>query len=291
MIARATMGTVGLATLLALQEGGALEIHGAGPSDNERRKQLQNAGWKSYSVKIGDHYYSYVYTPLGLGLSILGNMTDAYRYNELSQKDAFTRAGYAISRVGSTVFSQSFLSGLSGLFRALSGAPGDTIASVKQTLSSTFGSFTTPSIVRDIYRLFDPKVYQTTNIMGDMLRNTPFASSINQPALNAFGESVSYPTNRFISTVKQDPAWRFIVEQGLRVPVPDKYSQVPDGEGGKRRITPDEYYSYLRASGNEIKAAVLDHMDDWRGLEHDEAQKALNSEAERIRDRVKRELF
>lgn len=291
LIARATMGTIGLATLTTLQGTGALEINGAGPTDSAKRKQLEASGWKPYSIKIGDHYYSYIYTPLGLGLSIVGNMTDSYRYNELSQKDAFTRAGYAISRVGSTIFSQSFLSGLSNLFRALSGQPGDTIASVKQTLSSTFGSFTTPTLVRDIERLFDNTRYQTESILGDLLRNTPFSAAINKPALNAFGEPVTMPSNRFISVASDDPAWRFIVDNQLRLPVPGKYSQVSDGEGGKRRITPDEYYRFLRESGTRLKTAVIDNMADWRTLDHDEAQKRLNAEAQRIREDVKGELF
>lgn len=290
MITRAVLGTMGLSVMLGLHAAGKIRIHGDGPTDRERRRQLLNAGWKPYSVQIGNGYYSYIYTPIGLGLSLLGNMLDATEYKELGHKDALTRAGYTLSRLGSTIFSQSFLSGTSTFFRLLSGAPGDVIASAKQFFASTVGTITTPSILRDMKRLYDPKVYQSDTIMGDMLRNTVFASIINKPALNAFGEPVTYPASRFYSELKDDPAWRFVVKHGVRVSVPDKYTELSDGDGGKRRITPEEYYRYLRDSGQEMKQAILQNMDEWGDLDHDEIQDRMSKEGARIRKRVKAQL-
>jgi hypothetical protein len=291
LIARAAMGTLGLTGLLTLQETGYLKIHGNGPSDRERRRQLLNAGWKPYSLQIGEDYFSYVYSPVGLGLAVMGNMTDSYRYDELGQKDAFTRGGYAISRIGSTVFSQSFLSGLSTVFRALSGDPGDTVASIKQLFSATAGSFTTPRIIVDIQRLFDPTAYQSDSIAGDLLRNTPFSALVNKPTLNAFGEPVQMPTNRFISKIRDDEVWRLIARTGVRISVPSKYTTVPDGEGGKRRITPEEYYSYLKQSGQELKTYISDNMESLSELEKEDLQDKLNDEAKSIRERVKTGMF
>lgn len=277
MLARATFGTLGMTALAAMQSAGTLEINGAGPSDPERRRALEAAGWKPYSLKIGDHYWSYVYTPIGLGLSILGNMTDSYRYKEMEQKDMLTRAAYSISRIGSTVFSQSFLSGLSNLFQAL-GKPEEAVPALKNFFASTAGSISTPRIILDIQRLFDPTRYQSTTLAGDLLRNTPFAALVNRPALNAFGEPTTYPSNRFLSTIKPDPVWQLVVNKNLRVSVPDKYTEMPDGKGkgGRRRITPEEYYEVLEGSGKQLKQYVLDHMADFQQADPETAQKALD---------------
>jgi hypothetical protein len=286
LMARATMGTVGLSALLALQQKGVIQINGGGPQDTEKRKQLRETGWRPYSLKIGDKYVSYVYTPIGLGLSILGNMSDAVRYGEMDQPDAMTRAGYAIARVGSTIFSQSFLSGLSNLFGALSD-PGRSVSSIRSMISQTGGTLSTPRILLDIERLFDRRQFTSTSIAGDLVNNTPFAALVNKPALNAFGEPVRPPSNRFLSSVTDDPAWHFVADSGLRVPVPDKYTQVPDGRGGQRQLTPEEYYEYLEKTGPQMKRYlmlernVLDRL--IKSGQNDTAQNLLQNIAMRVR--------
>jgi len=275
MITRATMGTVGLVGLGTLQAAGLIQIHGNGPSDREKRRQLQGAGWRPYSIQIGDKYISYVYTPLSLGLSVVGNMTDSQRYHELEQKDAATRGAYAIARLGSTVFSQSFLSGLSRLFDALSNEPAKSITAVKQTLSSTAAAATTPNIARDIYRLFDNKSYQSNTLMEDLVRSTPFASIYLKPTLNAFGEPVRLQRQRFFDVLTSDPSWRFVISKGLRVPVPSKTGEVSKG----RRITPEEYYDLLSKTGPRMKQWIKDNQQKLDTMTEDDAQDELSKQS------------
>lgn len=294
MLTRATVGTVGLTLLGGLQAAGVLTVHGAGPSDPERRRQLQQAGWRAYSIQMGDHYFSYVYTPLGLGLSVLGNMSDAERYHELEQKDIATRGAYAIARIGSTVFSQSFLSGLSRLFNALSDSPQESVTAVKQTLSSTASAMVAPNLAKDIYKLFDNKAYQSNTLMEDLVRNTPFAALVLRPQLNAFGEPVRVQRQRFLDVMTSDPAWRFVIEKGLRVPVPDRNTEI--WKEHDRRITPAEYYELLQTSGPLLKQWILDHQDKpdplhglhvpLRAMTDDEAQDALSKAASDVRQPI-----
>lgn len=283
MITRATLGTAGLALLGGMQHAGVLEIHGAGPSDSEKRRQLQAAGWRPYSIQVGDHFFSYVYTPMGLGLSMVGNITDAERYHELEQKDVLTRSAYAVARLGSTVFSQSFLSGLSRLFNALSESPQESVSAVKQTLSSTVSSLTTPAIAKDIYKLWDNKAYQSNTLMQDLIRNTPFAALALKPQLNAFGEPVRVQRQRFLDVMTSDPEWRFVVEKGLRVPVPSRTSEIEEtdarGVKSKRRITPEEYYELLLKTGPRVKFWIGTNRDKLAGQTEQEAQDDLSKAA------------
>jgi hypothetical protein len=278
-LTRATMGTAGLALMGVLQQAGLLAIHGNGPSDREKRRQLMSAGWRPYSLQIGDAYISYVYTPVGLGLSIIGNMSDSQRYHELEQKDAATRGAYAVARLGSTIFSQSFLSGLSRLFGALSDEPGKSVTSVKQTLSGTVSGLAVPNLARDVYRLFDNKSYQSNTLMEDLIRNTPFAALALNPTLNAFGEPVELQRQRFFDVKTSDPAWRFVTEKGLRVPVPGRTSEMEKGV----RITPEEYYQLLKTTGPRLKKWVTDNRARLNVMTEDAAQDELSEAATRIR--------
>ena len=171
MLTRATLGTMGVGTLVAMQASGLIGIHGNGPADVDRRKQLMEAGWKPFSIQIGPHYFSYTYSPIGLYLSIVGNITDTYRYKQMEQKDALTRTMYGVSLLGATVFNQSFLSGLSNVFRALSGQAGEAVGAMRQALSQSVGSMTTPRIVLDMQRLvWDPTRYSSDYDHGRHLK-------------------------------------------------------------------------------------------------------------------------
>jgi hypothetical protein len=247
-----------LAGLGAAQYAGLLNIHGSGPSDTKKRKQLIETGWKPYTLEIGGRYYSYMTTPPGLMISTLGNVIDTYRYDELNKKDPVIRAAYVASQIPVTVFNQSFLNSLSTLFDAMSQTdPERSIFAMKKFASSTIGSATTPRIALDVQRIFDPKMYQGDTIQGVLLQNTPFASLVNRPVLNAFGEPVKPPSNRFISTVTKDMAWQTVIKAQLLVPLPAKDTKMPDGHGKDRDITPAEYYELVRQSGPKIRDWVV----------------------------------
>jgi hypothetical protein len=254
-------------------------VHGAGPSDEEKRRQLMNAGWRPYSLQIGDRYFVYSNTPVGLGLSILGNYLDSNRYREMEQKDALTRVAYSVARVGSTIFSQSFLSGLSRLFDALSTNPNESVNAVKQTLSGTVSGVTTPSLVRDATRLFDNKLYEANTLLEDLIKQTPFAALALKPTLNAFGEPVRLYRQRWLGKLTSDPAWRFVVEKGLRVPVASRSTKMLDDV----RITPQEYHKLVRETGQKVKTWLQDNMDRLSSLGDEEAQEELSDAAASIR--------
>lgn len=287
---RAAMGTSAMFGALALQSAGVIEIHGNGPKDAERRRQLMQQGWKPYSVKVGDHYLSYLPTPLAITFGILGNMSDSFRYHEMDSKHGATAAVYALARTANVITSQSFLSGLSNFFSMVSAQPDQAVASwrnyVAQTASAVF-----PKIALDISRIFDPTKYDSNTLSEDLMRNTPFASITNRASLNAFGESTSLPRQRFVSAISKDLAWQIVNAQQLRVPVPDKYTKVPDGRGGLRQLTPQEYYDMLQETGPKVKEWILSHAI-LENVEPADAQDRLDKAAAEIRgpvlDRIKR---
>ena len=75
-------GVAGLAftvTGLALTANGNLT--GGGPKDYKQRKLLEEAGWRPYSIKVGDDYISYQrMDPFASMLGIFADMSDINRY-------------------------------------------------------------------------------------------------------------------------------------------------------------------------------------------------------------------
>lgn len=280
LMTRSIMGTTGIIGLGVLNATGAIEINGLGPTDPEKKRQLQNAGWKPYSVKIGDNYYTYTYTPIGLGLSMLGNFFDSQRYNELSQKDALTRVAYSFARLPQTVFNQSFLSGLRGLFEILSDDPGLSVAALKRLFSNTATAATTPNFVRDINHLFDPTARKSENIAQDLVRNIPVARLGLKPTLNAFGEPVVVTRNRFFSQQSDDPAWRLVVSKNLRVPVVDQ-TTFEDSDDG---------YSYAKIAGQRMKNYIREYLPELQRATPEQAQDRLSKVARGIFDKAREDI-
>ncbi len=272
-LTKATAGTMGLVGLGIMNQLGLLQVHGGGPSDPQRRRQLQAAGWKPYSIQVGDTYVSYQPTPLGLGLSSLGNYLDADRYQELKQKDALTRAAYSISRIPSTVFNQSFLSSLAGTFKALSSSsPGEQISELKKLFSRTSSSLVTPAIARDMNRIFDPAYRDSDSFMEDVIKDIPVARLNLRPSLNAYGDEAEQPSNRFVSSRKSDPAWRIVVEKNLRIPVADE-TVFTEPEAG---------YEYQRIAGEGMRRYVEKNLNLLKGMTADEAQESITSASNSI---------
>jgi hypothetical protein len=289
LFVRAAIGTSVMAGAVAAQAAGLIAIHGGGPRDPEKRRQLLEGGWRPWSWQIGNTYISYLNTPLSLGMGFIGNATDPWRYGELDDKQWGAAIAYGFAKMGTVIASQSFLSGMANFFGAIGANPDQSISYLKRLTSGTAGNVL-PRLTMDTYKLFDPTKYDANTIMGVVLQNTPFAAAANKATLNAFGEKVETPRTfvgaRFVTTMTKDLAWQTVLQKGLKVPVPDKYTEMPDGHRGtkKRQITPDEYHELLSQSGPKIKAWIL-----TRGMSIEDPvklQDALEAKAKEIREPI-----
>lgn len=284
-LVKATAGTLGMAAVAALDAADAIQITSNGPDDNDERKQLQASGWKPYSVKIGDTWFSYQYTPLNLGFAMVGHYRDALRYNKLSEKDAQTRLAYGMLRTGTTIFDMSFLSGLSDFMESLSGTASST-KSAGRLIARTATSVLIPNLVKQVDRLFDPTAYEANSVTESLIRETPVTRSQTlKPMLNVLGEPVKLSNNKFFSTAKDDPVWKLIVDKQAFVSVPSKTSKI-----GDRPITADEYYSLIQKSGPQIRRYIQSNLRRFQSMKAEQVNDAIQAEATKIRAGVKKGL-
>lgn len=115
---RAFLGTLAMFMGLTLLKG---RISGGGPRDKEKRRLLDDSGWKPYSLRIGDRWIPYNDWWFGMTLAVVGNLNDYDEYNRgYKAKDHWDTVTYAVMGISKTMLDKSFLSGMSDTFAAVS---------------------------------------------------------------------------------------------------------------------------------------------------------------------------
>lgn len=294
-LAKATVGTLGMMAVAALaykeaeKESPKFAVYASGPRDTKQRYQLQESGWKPYSIKIGDHYFPYLYTPFVVPFSVIGSFHDSLRFNKMEDKDAATRLAVAFSHIPATIFSQSFLSSLSGLFEALDSKGGVQDPKAWAKLAARTGSsFVVPNAVRFIDKAFDPEVTQADSIKEIFAREFPVARSQMKPIINALGEPVKKEgldrvgMDRFWTTQKSDPVWEFIARKQAFISIPNKNTKILN-----RTMTPDEYYDYVQISGQRIKEVLKAQLPRLEQLNAEQLEKQMDAITRQQREAAK----
>jgi len=241
-------------------------IHGEGPSDSEEKKQWRASGGLPYSFKVGDRYYPYVNTPLR------GQLGDFFRYDKGESQNWTVDLLKAELWAGvGSVMHDNFLQGMNTLLTLLSAPEGHDSQVSLQNFAATvtssaamvpFGGTGT----RQILRFFNPTVYQGKGLIGEAARSIPIANQFLfglRPQLNVLGEEIaSNPVSRldipFVGgqAQSQDPVWRFIVDNNVKLSYPTSASV--DG----RKLDPDEFYDFVKLRGQALKPLLSAEIED-----------------------------
>ena len=281
-IRRAALGTAAMVTLLYLDQSGAIQITGSGPSDLNKRKELKaTGGWQPNSIILGDGKTKLSianWGAMGLVMSAIGNYADSIRYNGTDPEDAAQRMGAFVSAFGKAVVSQSFLKNV-----------GDTIDSIqnwdkgganvfKSLVANNVSSLIAPNIFRQIAKVFDPTQYDTPTIWDAIKNNLGITGGL-KPSLNVYGEPVQNNTNMqqlltnsFPNLQDPNPVRRHLSKNDVHITVPSKATKIAT-KSGKREMTPDEYRSYVEISGKAISDALDKNSKYIFGIKDQEALK------------------
>ena len=195
-------------------------INGSGPDDPAAKLALAKTGWKPWSLKVGNTYFSYLPTPLAMPLALLGELTDNYHYKKTGAKALFSTGSAVITRALLVPFDMLFLSGLSDFFKSTdSSQPEQAAARAKAFVSRLGSSFVVPNIVRDLNTRFVPAVLdklgietnlnnrraKTGLIEGIFIANTPVLREVfGKEDVDLLGNKIPI-TSRIASTRKPDP--------------------------------------------------------------------------------------
>lgn len=296
---RATMGTamiIALMTRLAEEDDDNPEftIYADGPRDLETKRQMMSRGWRPFTLKFGDHYFSYLYTPVGMGLALVGGMMDDYRDGRINKPSvtnmSFTSMASAMLRVTTE---QSFLAGIADIVKATDSP--DPVGKLSKFFARTTSTFVMPNLVKQLDKWINPTVQEANTLWESFIKEIPVARSFNlKTSLNVFGEEVKrtpgpfdFPgTERFVTTDPgTDPVFNLLGEKRIKVP---GFSKTTKFKGEK--MTPDLLHEYVKIAGPKIKAAIGAEIQAIKAMDREDAQDYINNLAASIKSDVKAQL-
>lgn len=283
---KATIGLIGMTAAYALaksyedDEDPWFAITGKGPSNFNKRNQLYSQGWKPYSVKIGDTWINYQYSPVGLAFSYIGNWMDGEKYEGLSESSNSGRLAHAMQSSASGVFDMSFLTGLGAFFDALStaGDPEKTKEKLLKTVGRTGSSFLIPNLLKQVDKAYDPTIYDKRTVSAAILSEIPVVKRYSglKPKINSFGQEVEKKGNRFTVKVEKDPVWMLMAKHSLFAP-----GLSPNTKLEGVLMTDEEFYDYAKISGELAYKEIIDEIeeleDDFNDMEQEEKKKVISS--------------
>jgi len=216
-------------------------ITGSGPTDMNQRRHLQSMGWKPYSLKIGDTYYSYeglepIATLVGLSADMAEILTnyESYDIDEQEKVDETTTA--IIAMVANQVIGKTFLKGVSDTIEAITEPD-----RYGERFLTNYSSSLIPAGVGTIARGLDPESKMVTNMIDGLKARIPGISKEVPRRRNIWGESIplSVPTPEglmgdigsfsniainpiYMSKERDSPADEFMLQNGFPISMPGK---------------------------------------------------------------------
>jgi len=180
-------------------------ITGGGPSDEKKKKALMATGWRPYSIKIGDSYYSYqrldpLSTLLGLGADLVEvGLNEPREFNETGLEKTFTALTLSITR---NATNKSYLAGIQNFTDALSD-PDRYMAKFGQNFLSSF----VPNIISQMAD-YDTQALTEVRTIGDAFAKKLGARSGLDKKRNLLGEEYTeeqWMGTGFINPIAMSP--------------------------------------------------------------------------------------
>lgn len=261
----------------------------------QQKGQLLTQGEKPLSIRIGDIWYSYKNTPLAAALAFVGNLRDMQRF----QRESFNGESAAEKLVNAWYLGALYIKDVSALsqFSEIIGQAAistkDDLEGANRKFASTLGNTLSgfipgASMLREIDTITDPSVYRPNGGIEAWIRNIPFARrGIGVgPAVDALGDEIQAPRTpwgRWVSGKSDDSEWETLAKLALHgtfVPVPSKTATIIGKNGGRRRMTPEEYYEYQKAAGKLWRAEIRNGRDVLRSAKPEAAAKWFKDRTE-----------
>ncbi|MCK9543970.1 MAG: hypothetical protein M0R03_18275 [Novosphingobium sp.] len=286
-IAKMLVGTgFGAAMYEAAQSG---LITGAAPSDPKKARMLYADGWKPYSIKIGDTYYSY--SRLDPFSSTIGVAADLATLPQgMSERQREEKATLLVASIMGNLANKTWLSGVSDVVGALH----DPERNADNMLQRLIGSLLVPNIVAGAARTLDP-TQREVETLDDAIRSRipglrddllPRRNIWGEPIVNQGGIGPDFLSPMAVGTALNDPVNKAMLQL-------DYAPGYPSRKVGGRELTPEQYDRYVEMAGKASHSALGTLIADprWQGLPDEDRAKAAKKIVDRVRDDVRAQLF
>lgn len=286
-IAKALVGT-GFG--YAMYEGArAGLITGSAPPDAKKSRLLYADGWKPYSIKIEDTYYSYKrLDPFSTTIGVAADL--ATLPEGMSERQKRDKVTLVIASILGNLANKTWLSGVSDVVSALH----EPERYSDRLIQRLVGSLLIPAGVAGIARAMDPVSREVETVTDAVLARVPGMSSTLPARRDVWGREIKsegglgpdFMSPVYISTALNDPVNKALLQI-------DYAPGVLKNEVDKRELTPHEYDRYSEVAGKGSHAALTELVGsaDWRAMDDDEKVKAARKVVGAARRDARAQLF
>jgi hypothetical protein len=308
LIIKATIGLGAQVLLYALthhkdkDDKSYFEITASGSGDYKKNNEMKERGWQPYSIRIGDRWWSYQYTPMVLALAPIGFMRDFEQYQPDKAKGKSFLNMYARANITNlkTFNDMTWATSLNSFMNAFAtGDPGKVDSYFTNFAVSTAKGFIYPKIAEQTVQLIDAMTdnprHEAQGIVGKIMRDLPIVRGkygMNYKSmLNPVGDPVKYDLVQMAGKVKHDPFWDYCDEHKIFIGKPDVKTLIYDDINKvERAMNDDEYYEYILKTGQEIKKRITEELMSQK-LSDDDIQRDKQKIINDVHGKFKTELF
>lgn len=276
----AIKSSIGLAAfvLLAAKTGDKdddwFEITANGTGNPQKNYELQQGGWRPYSIKLkSGRYVSYKDWPIMPMLAAIGAMHDHDKY--IKEKEPTPQAYIAMAGMVNSLWDKSIMKGLQDMMEVISPKQdynqasklGERLVSwgADQAKSVLISNFTQQTIKMTQEYMDSP--IKAAKGVERIYRDIPYMNNHLNPVLNVFGEPVKPSTSERLLpiTIKKptsDSMIKTLNEMGVFIGKPKTVDIFIDDDGNTRPMTDKEYYDYTKRCGQSTKQVLEENWDD-----------------------------
>ena len=285
-----------------------VQFYAEGPKDPRQKKIWQQRGGQKYSVRIGNTYFSYLYTPLVIPLAMGAMLQEEVKSmkkkgEKLQAEDIGKLAASVLTAPFSVgfvaVLNQSFLTGLADLLEFKESQ--NPVEKGTQFVGGIISRMLVPGAFRDINKLYTEEKAVGGDYLSNFFKDMPGSVNFLNKDVNYFGDDAKFPSaiqeegfgkrlasvfGRIVSTEKPDPAWDVLYRNNLTPPAWDSSLSWDNG----KRMTKEQELQFVREAGPMMRERITEISDELDELPLDEAQDLLSTEIRIIRREVKEDL-
>jgi hypothetical protein len=285
-----------------------VQFYAEGPKDPRQKKIWQQRGGQKYSIRVGDTYYSYLYTPLVIPLASGAMLQEELKSmkkkgEKVQAEDVGKLVASAITAPFSigfvAVLNQSFLTGLADLLEFKESQ--NPVEKGTQFVGGIISRMLVPGVFRDINKVYTEDKAVGGDYLSNFLKHMPGSVNFLNKDVNYFGDDAKFPSaiqeegfgkrlasvfGRIVSTEKPDPAWDVLYRNNLTSPAWDSSLSWDNG----KRMTKEQELQFIREAGPMMREKIVEISDELDELPLDEAQDLLSTEIRIIRREVKEDL-
>jgi hypothetical protein len=273
-------------------------VTGAAPADKTERDALEAAGWKPFSIRVGNQYIDY--RRMDPFASILGIAATLGQPQTPHGKPVSLASAFVSGFLGQLT-DKTFLTGLSDFVVAASDESGSKLEAWAKRFAGSF----VPALASQTAQMIDPTkrvtrtmadleqpqpaqpldtIGRVAEVLGDTMQSRIPGMSQNLPAQrDILGDPLRAASP--VTPIENDRAAAAIVSTGARI-----------GQLGKtlqdRKLTGQEYDAYERLAGQYLREGIENWIDtpDWLEMDDAGRRELIEELADEAREDARQEL-